>query len=65
MHPRYINSPIRDRTGGRLDRQVQKMPSRPFAKLKLARRPQPVPPARFELPAWSFRSTKLATKRPG
>jgi len=41
------------------------MPPRPFAKLKLARRPQPAAPVRFELPAWTFRMTKLATKRPG
>ena len=41
------------------------MPTRPFAKLKILRRSQPAPPVRFELPAWSFRTTKLATKRPG
>jgi hypothetical protein len=39
------------------------MPTRSFS--KLPRRPQPAAPARFELPAWSFRTTKLATKRQG
>jgi hypothetical protein len=39
------------------------MPIRTFAKLKILRRPQLTPLARFELPPWSFRMTKLATKR--
>jgi len=36
---------------------------RSFAKLKLARRPQTSATARFALPAWSFRLSRLAEVR--
>ena len=39
------------------------MPRRPFAQLRILRTLTPAARLRFELPAWTFRTTRLAAKR--